>query len=146
MATARLATLADAVAAEINRGSFDIALTVQRRYQVVYELKELDQLQVAVVPRSWSIEAQTRGANQRTAEVQVGFQQRLDPDDVAAVDDLMALVGSVHHWLDRRRLVDDPDAAWLGAEQDPLFDPGVLREKRMFLSVLTLTYRLTDQS
>ena len=140
--SSRIAQLADAVAAEINRGVWDPPLTAERRYYVQFELKELDSLKVVVVPRNWSSEISTRAANENTAQVQVGFQQRTNPDDLSVVDGLMATVENVHEFLDRRRLVDDPAASWLGAEQDPLYDQEVLRQNRMFLAVLTLTYRL----
>ncbi|MEX0744245.1 MAG: hypothetical protein WD118_01475, partial [Phycisphaeraceae bacterium] len=75
-------------------------------------------------------------------EVDIGVQQRCTPDDEEKLDSLMQLMQDITSYLDGRELEQLPDARWLGAEGQPMYDPGQLDTERVFTGAITHAYRL----
>jgi len=139
--------IADAVAAEINTaapGTFSQAFTAVRKVVPAYELEELTDLKVTVVPKAVEISGSTRSASQYDITVDIGIQKKLPPGSDASdeqVETLGTLVDQLAEYLRRRPLSAAPFASWVGITNDPVYAPEHLLEKRVFTSVLTLTYR-----
>lgn len=139
--------IADAVAAEINAagpGTFDFPFTAQRKVLPAYELSELDDLKVTVVPKVVEISGSTRSASQYDITVDIGIQKKLPPGSEASdeqVETLGTLVDQIAAYLRRRPLPGAPFASWVNITNDPVYAPEHLLEKRVFTSVLTVTYR-----
>jgi len=138
--------IAAAVAAEINAaapGTFDQTFTAQRKVVPAYELSELADLKVTVVPKAVEISGSTRSASQYDITVDIGVQKKLPatPEMEAEVETLGTLVDQIADYLRRRPLGAAPFAAWVSITNDPVYAPEHLLEKRVFTSVLTLTYR-----
>jgi hypothetical protein len=137
--------LADAVAAELNAATFTPAFIAERRVLPVYNLSELTGLRVTVVPKAVEITGATRAASQHDLSVDIGVQQRVPPDsDVDAfVLELGGLVDAIADYLRRRQLTQPPGAgvSWVRTTNDPVYASEHLTEKRVFTSVLTVTYR-----
>ncbi len=139
--------IADAVAAEINAadpGTFGQAFTAQRKVVPAYEVAELTDLKVTVVPKALEISGSTRSASQYDITVDIGIQKKLPPGSEASdeqVETLGTLVDQIAEYLRRRSLGAAPFAAWVSIVNDPIYAPEHLLEKRVFTSVLTLTYR-----
>ena len=140
--TAEIVQLADAVAAELNRHVFAMPFEAKRAYRVLHDREELHDLRVNVVPRSRTIEPTDRHNNRIEARVDVGVFRLVDPTDLLAVDQLMTLVDEIADHLDRRQLTDLPGAAWIGVEQDPIYDSDLLNERRIFGAVVRPVYRI----
>jgi len=135
--------VADAVTAELNAGTFTPAFTAQRRVLPVYELSELADLRVTVVPKSVEITGSTRAASQHDLTIDIGVQQRVPPE--SDVDDVVlelgGLVDAIADYLRRRELGQLPGVNWVRTTNDPVYAPEHLTERRVFTSVLTVTYR-----
>jgi len=136
--------IADAVAAELAGGEFSQGFTPQRSVLPDYELADLKDLQVTVVPRGVEITGASRALSQHDVQIDVGVQKKLSADTEmdAEVAELLGLVEEIADFMARRPLQAMPLAAWVKTANDPVYAPEHLAEKRVFTSVLTLTYRV----
>ena len=141
--------IADAMVAELNAappGTFDPAFTAVRRVLPVFDLAEMADLHVSVVPRAVEIAGATRSASQYDVQIDIGVQQKLASDggDLdQQVPLLCELVDQIAAYLTRRVLQAVPGAVWVRLANDPIYAPEHLSQLRQFTSVLTLTYRIT---
>jgi len=132
--------LADAVAASLNAGSFGMPFTAERLHQPSFDLAELAELHVSVVPKSQTITNATRQHSFFDCAVDVGVQKKVADD--AEVDALLDLVQEIADHLRLKRLDDYPTAAWLSIEHEPVVASEHLDQNRQLTSVLTVTYRV----
>lgn len=137
-----LIQLAEALVSHLNGGSFSVPIQAVRRYQPVFELPQLQTVQVSVVPKSISVVALDRGAQAFDLAVDIGIQKQVNPETLAEMDALLALVAEVVDYLRGRRLPEFPQAAWVGIANEPVFASEHLESKRVFTSVVSVTYRL----
>lgn len=136
--------IADAVASELNAapaGTFDPAFTAVRRVLPEFELAELAELTVSVVPKAAEVSGATRITSQFDTVIDIGVQQKLGKDLDAEVAALCSLVEAIAAYLRRRPLTDAPHALWVRTLNDPVYAPEHLAGERTFTSVLTVTYR-----
>lgn len=140
---ATVIAIADAVTAVINDGSFAQTFTAERAYVPVHELTELVDLKVTVVPASLSAALLTRGsAHLFDYVIDVGIQQKKEPT-VANLDPLMLLVERIVDLFRGKPLaVGSATAHCTLAENRLIFAPDHLDEKRVFTSVVSLTFRM----
>ncbi len=133
--------VADAVAEELNAGSFSQAFTAARLVLPRFELKDLTELKVSVVPRTLDISGATRAACQYAAGVDIGIQKKVQ-DIEAGTDELGLLVDEITDFLRQRPLASTPWAIGARTQNDPVYDPGHLDQHRVFTSVLSVTYKM----
>ena len=136
--------IADAVAAELNAapdGTFSQSFTAVRKVIPAYELSELSELKVTVVPKAVEITSAMRSGSQHDLVVDIGIQQKISKDVDTDVESLMSFVDEIAAYLTKRKLTDVPWAAWVSIKNEPPYVPEHLLEKRTFTSVLTITYR-----
>jgi len=135
--------IADAVAAELAGGEFSPSFTPQRSVLPNYELADLKDLRVTVVPRGVEITGASRALSQHDVQIDVGVQKKLSAGTEmdAEVAELLGLVEEIADFMARRPLQAVPPAGWVRTANDPVYAPDHLSEKRVFTSVLTLTYR-----
>ena len=136
-----LIEIADAVAAMLNT-AFKDQFTAKRAYRPVFELEGLTDLTVTVVPKSIVTEIESREKSQFDYAVDVGIVQKVDTDDDTVLDALMGVVEQVADHLCMRDLAS-PQAAWLSLDNTPAYSQEHLAKQRVFMSVLTVTYRLS---
>ena len=134
--------VADAVAEELNAGSFSQAFTAARLVLPRFELKDLVELKVSVVPRTLGISGNTRAASKYAVEIVTGIQKKVQ-DIEAGTDELGLLVDEIGDFIRKRPLASAPWARWTSTQNDPVYDPGHLDQHRVFTSVLTITYTMT---
>ena len=144
--------IADAVVAELNAAAgedeksedrvFNQAFTAARAYLPRYELAEMDELHVTVVPKGMEIEASSRTLAQHDYSIDIAVQQRIAGDDQSDMDGLMGLVEEISDFFRQRRLTEYPDAIWIKTANVPIYAPDHLDQMRQFTSVLTLTFRV----
>lgn len=149
MSQALLIDLADALVSELNAeaanpggGSLGETFVSQRFYRPQFELPELKELKVSVVPKGITITSLGRTSNQNDAAVDVAVQKKVDPADAAELDGLMLLVEKIADFFRLRRLTEMPTAAWIKAENVPVYSTEHLEQHRVFTSVLTLTFMI----
>ena len=140
--------IAHAVVTELNTApvppetGFSQAFTATRAYRPVFDLAELKTLRVTVVPKGIEILNLSRHANQNDVSVDVAVQKKVNPDDLAELDSLMALTEQIGDFFRLRRLTALPGALWTKTENVPVYSPEHLEQKQVFTSVLTLTFRV----
>ena len=136
--------IADAVAAELNaavEGTFTESFTAQRLVLPEFDLVELADMKVSVVPKAMTITGATRSASQYEIAVDVGVQKKLGKDLDSEVAALGTFVDEIADYLRQRALTQAAYAAWVSIANEPVYAPEHLAGDRVFTSVLTVTYR-----
>lgn len=137
---ALIVDIAEAVVGELNDMAFSLPFTAVRAYRPVYELPEMSELHVTVVPRGVVISRSGRASHQQDYRVDVAVQKRPAAVDVAAIDPLTDLVEELcDHFKDLT--LGTPQASCVGIENEPIYAPEHMDEMRQFTSVITLTFR-----
>ena len=143
--------IADAVVAELNGedADFSQAFEAQRRVRPSFELTDLAELRVTVVPKGFEASIASRSLSQYDVQVDIGIQKKFfaktaGGDEDTEVPVMCGLVEEIADFLKGKRLEGTGcSAAWLGpAVNEPIYSTEHLAEKRLFTSVLTLTYRV----
>jgi hypothetical protein len=143
-----LTDIAGAVEAELNAapaGTFEPAFTAQRVYLPQYDLKDMADLHVTVVPKGVVVQSASRAVSQYDYSIDVAVQKKLltgGTTDPAEIDPLMALVEQIADFFRQRRLSAYPSAAWVRTEHTHLYAQEHMSDLRQFTSVLTLTFRV----
>ena len=134
--------IADAVVASLNLGSFEPPVTAIRKYVPVVELSDLAELSVTVVPKSAEITTATRTSSHFDCTIDIGIQQKVNPDELTELDALADLAEQIVDHLRLSSLDALPNAAWLSIANEPVFAPEHLDQQRVFTSVVSVTYRV----
>jgi hypothetical protein len=135
-----IADIADAVVAALNGHQFSQEFTAMRAYRPEYDLRELADLRVTVVPKSVEMTTAGRGLAQSDIQIDLAVQRKLSSGDNAEIDALMGLVQEVAEFI--RSTGRFGDAVWVKTENSPIYAPEHLGEMRLFTSVLTVTLRV----
>lgn len=138
--------IADAVVGELNAGSFMQEFTAVRAYRPQYELAELKDLRVTVVPAGVEETSAARTITQRDVSIDVGVQKKLTVADAEELDPLMALVEELQSFFRRRRLSGYREAICVKTANEPLYSVEHLDEFRQFTSVIRLTFRVLQEA
>ena len=138
--------IADAVAAELNAagpGTFSEDFTAVRRILPKFELADLADLKVSVVPKGIEIENATRSDRRCDISVDIGVQQKIGKDVDAEVERLCGLVEQIADYLAGRELLASgmSGVAFLSLANEPIYSTEHLADDLVFTSVLTVTYR-----
>lgn len=134
--------IADAVVISLNSRSFARPFTAERLYQPTFELADMDTLHVSVVPKSMTVATATRSDVFCDCAIDIGVQQRIDPQDQAELDVLVGIAEEIGDHLRKTPLTGVLDCLWTGVRHDPLFSTEHLDQFRQLTSVITVTYRV----
>jgi hypothetical protein len=133
--------IADSVVAQLNRTTFSQPVTAERHYQPKFELSEMTDLKVSVVPRSLASKTLDRNRDTFDYLIDVAVQQKTDMSQ-AALDALMTLVEEIADHFRTQPLASYPNARCTEVKNEPVYSLEHLDEFRQFTSVITLTYRV----
>jgi hypothetical protein len=133
--------VADAVVAQLNATTFSQPLTAERHYQSKFELSEMTELKVSVVPRSLASKTLDRNRDTFDYLIDVAVQQKNDMSQTA-LDALMALVEEMADHFRTQPLAGYLNARCTDVKNEPVYALEHLEELRSFTSVITLTYRV----
>ena len=131
--------IAGAVVAELNAapaGTFSQTFTAVRAYLPQYDLKDMKDLHVTVVPKGAVVEGAGRNACQYDYAIDVAVQKKLATTEPSEIDPLMALVEKIADFFRLRRLAAVP-AIWVRTEHTHLWAPEHMDQLRQFTSVMT---------
>lgn len=142
MFVAYIAQIAEAVVAALGAGSFSESFTAERAYLPVYELSDLKETRVTVVPKSVAILSGSRSHNQYDYAIDIAVQKKLSRADNAEIDSLLALAEEIADFFRLRRLPGFPEAMWLKTENEPVYSQEHLDQLRQFTGLLTITFRV----
>lgn len=137
--SATILAIADAVVAQLNAGSFGQPLTAVRHYQPVFDLAQMVELKVSVVPRSITSRRLDRDRQAFEYRLDVAVQQKVEPTP-ALLDPLMALVEQIADHFRTEPLAGYPAARCTEVSNEPVYAAEHLDELRQFTSVLTLAF------
>ena len=138
----KIIDIAEAVKEELNGGTFSQAFTAQRHYQPVFELKDMKDLHVSIVPKDIEMQLATRNTSQHDCRIDVAVQIKVTVGDLAQLDQLMGLVEEIINFLARRKLSSVPNTLWIKTANEPIYAAEHLEQFGQFTSIVTLTYRL----
>ena len=134
--------IADAIVAELEGSTFSEPLVVTRRVLPEYQIADLKALTVTVVPKSVDISNITRNSSSFEVAVDVGIQQKIGKDTDTEVTRLSGVVSEIVAFLNRRKLTNVSGAIFVSIANEPVYAPEHLSEKRLFTSIITLTYKV----
>lgn len=129
--------IAESIRADLTAHTFSVPVTVSRKYVPAWDLKEIDGIQITVVPRSNGLANADRSRLSNEVAVDVAVQRKVGYGTPAELDPLMDVVQEVTDFLTRLPVAG---ASWLRIANVPIYAPDHLHEKRMFTSVITCTY------
>ena len=134
--------IAEAVKDSLNGATFSQAFTAERRYQPLFELKDMKDLHVTVVPSGVASVTLGRGRAQHDIRIDVAVQKKLGKGDAAELDPLMTLVDEIAERFRSKRLEGYSNAVWVKTENAPIYAQEHMDELRQFTSLLTFTFRV----
>lgn len=140
--------VADAVAAALRAAALSLPVEVERLYVPVYEVKDLVGLRLTVVPSGRTTTAIARGATSAEIVIDVGVHKHVGRGGMTplehreACDPLMALVQEIGELFLARSLAGLSGAHCSSVEDALLYEPSLLRETKVFLAVVKLTFRV----
>jgi len=134
-----LIDIAEAVVAELNAATFSQEFTAERAYMPRFELPEMAELHVTVVPKGVAVEVQDRSRARQEVQIDVGVQKKLQTAENAEIDALMDLAEEIAEHFRAKRQVGN--ALWVRTEHAPVYSTEHLEQLRQFTGVVTLTFR-----
>lgn len=144
MSSAEVITLADGVVDDLNAATLVPEVTAERRYlpyapSDASDLKSLASLKCIVVPKTDAPIRDNRSEFRNELVVDIGLQQKLLTIDNDKIDPLVTIVQAVadYYRFQRQPIAD----AVLQNVETVLWDPGLLREFKVYTGVVTLTFR-----
>jgi hypothetical protein len=142
MSQSTISKLADAVVGSINGADLSHDFTAVRTYLPVFDLAQMKDLHVTVVPKAVTSEAGDRSRGQFDYEIDVAVQKKLQTTENDEIDELMGLVEEIADIFRSKRLEGYTSAICVKTENEPVYAQEHLDQLRQFTSVLTLTFRL----
>jgi hypothetical protein len=138
---ATVTAIANAVAAKLNATEFPQEFAAEVVFRPIFDLKNLRDLKVSVVPRAVNFARASRQANSRLVQIDIGVQRKLA--DEADIESLLELVEAITQCFGiGRRLPDYPEALCVEIENEPVYAPEHIEQYRQFTSVVTLTFEV----
>ncbi|MFB3894542.1 MAG: hypothetical protein ACE15C_21275, partial [Phycisphaerae bacterium] len=96
---ALIADIAGAVVTALNGHTFSQPFTAARAYLPVFDLKDMKDLHVTVVPRGVELTTAGRGLAASDIQIDVAVQKKLALADSAEIDALMGLVQEIAEFI-----------------------------------------------
>ncbi|HEX4131463.1 MAG TPA: hypothetical protein VHZ24_15595 [Pirellulales bacterium] len=143
---AALVEIADAVVAALSAATYSQPISACRKYLANYEIKDLEPaVVVTVIPRNSTSTPATRTACQYDHTIDLAVQNKISGSD-EDLDALVNLVDEIEKSLRLQTLttISGRQAKWAGTTSEAAYDLKHLEEKRVFTSVLTLSYRTVE--
>lgn len=135
--------IADAVAAAINGNSeaWGVEFTAQRLYVPRWELAELEELQVVVVPRTKSIERNDRVRGLEEPQIEIGIQQKVPDLTNETLDVLSNLADAIEVYVRTLILtVGSQKAIWKRTEYLAYAERELLAKRKVFTTVFAVAW------
>jgi len=137
---ALVADIAEAIVGALNGHTFSRPVVAARAYRPIFDLKDMTDLHVTVVPKGVELTTAGRGLAQSDVQIDIGVQKNLAAGDNGEIDALIGLVQEIAEFI--RATGRFGDAAWVKTENTPIYSQEHLGELRQFTSALTLTLRV----
>jgi hypothetical protein len=138
---ATVTAIANAVAAKLNATGFSQEFEAEVVFRPIFDLRNLRDLKVSVVPRAVSFARASRQADSRLVQIDIGVQRKLS--EQVDVEPLLELVEQITLCFGvGKRLPDYSAALCVEIENEPVYAPEHIDQYRQFTSVVTLTFEV----
>lgn len=112
MPDAYMTSLLDSIKADLEAavGDFSQSFTVNKKYRVRYDIKDLQSTVITVAPVGFDFERVSRQSKDYIGQITVGVQKDLPGNDDSNIDDLESMLylhEELYLWLDNRDLSND---------------------------------------
>ncbi len=135
--------IADSVVAEINAGDFSKKnLAAQRLYVPNFDLEDMKELRVTVVPREVEYLPLDRVSNKYHATIDVAIQKKFSKGTPTEIDPLVRFVEELADYFRLKRLNSFVAARCIKVENAVLYSTEHWTQFNQFTSLLTLTFEL----
>lgn len=135
--------IADSVVAEINAGDFSKkSLSAQRLYVPNFDLEDMKELRVTVVPREVEYLPLDRVSNKYHATIDVAIQKKFSKGDAKEIDPLVLFVEELADYFRLKRLNSYVAARCIKVENAVLYSTEHWTQFNQFTSLLSLTFEL----
>jgi hypothetical protein len=139
---ATILQIADSVTAQLNTADLSHTISAERLYVPNFDLEDMKELRVSVVPRELIIVAHDRATSKYNARIDVAVQQKFEQGSNAEIDPLVALVEQIADLFRLKRLDSMPEARCTQVEHPVIYSAEHWEQLRQFTSLLTLTFQL----
>ena len=134
--------VADSVTAQLNAAEFDFDFIAERMYVPNFDLEDMKELRVTVVPRDVELFPHDRAHNKYHCRVDVAVQKKFSKGTNEEIDPLVDLVEKIADEFRLTRLASFQAARCIKAEHTVLYSSEHWEQLRQFTSLLTLTFEL----
>lgn len=134
--------VADSVTAQLNAAEFDFEFVAERMYVPNFDLEDMKELRVTVVPRDVELFPHDRAHNKYHCRVDVAVQKKFSKGTNEEIDPLVDLVEKIADEFRLKRLDSFQAARCVKAEHSVLYSSEHWEQLRQFTSLLTLTFEL----
>lgn len=139
MSQADITNVADAIVTELNATSFSQPFTAARGYLPTFDLQEMNELKITVVPKEDDGKLDTRSQSTHDYAIDIGIQKKPPAIENADLDPLMLLTQEIaDHFLFGKQAAG---ATLIAPTVRILYLQEHLQKLRQFTSVVTLTFR-----
>jgi hypothetical protein len=134
--------IADAVTTQLNAAELSQEFVAERLYVPNFDLEDMKELRVSVVPRELTILAHDRTTSKYNARIDVAVQRKFDHGSNAEIDSLIVLIEEIADLFRLKRLDSMPQARCVQVEHPVIYSHEHWEQYRQFTSLLTLTFQL----
>ena len=135
--------IADSVTAQLNAAQLSQPFHAQRLYVPDFDLEDMRELRVSVVPRELAILAHDRTTSKYNARIDVAVQRKFDSGTNTEIDPLVVLIEEIGDLFRLKRLDSMPEARCIQVEHPVIYSHEHWEQFRQFTSLLTLTFQLS---
>ncbi len=135
--------IAGSVVAELNAADLSIDnIEAKRLYVPNFDLEDMKELRVTVVPREVEYLPLDRASNKLHAMVDIAVQKKFSKGDATEIDPLVAFVEEIADYFRLKRLSSFMAAHCVKVENSVLYSTEHWLQFNRFTSLLTLTFEL----
>jgi hypothetical protein len=134
--------VADSVTAQLNAAEFDFEFVAERMYVPNFDLEDMKELRVSVVPRDVELMPHDRAHNKYHCRIDVAVQKKFSKGTNEEIDPLVDFVEKIADEFRLKRLTSFQAARCVKAEHSVLYSSEHWEQLRQFTSLLTLTFEL----
>ena len=135
--------IAESVNAQLNSAELSRPFVAERLYVPNFDLEEMQELRVSVVPRDMQIVGHDRATSKYNVRIDVAVQQKFEHGSNDEIDPLVALVEEIADLFRLKRLDSMPEARCTQVEHPVIYSAEHWEQLRQFTRLLTLTFQLS---
>ncbi|MEN6385308.1 MAG: hypothetical protein ABFD79_08915 [Phycisphaerales bacterium] len=135
--------LAENIVQTLNDSNFALPFTAVKTLFPFYELKDLSNLKVTVVPKSVNIATSSRCRSEFDYQVDIAIQKAVKTPDDIEVTALTELVLAIAKSF-RNKVYQDIGAVCFKQSIDPLYSVEHIQPPSVFTSVVTLNFKVIE--